>query len=172
MYKAIGEYSKARGINEDAALKELQAIFIALHEGERRHAKYLMTVPLSEDAALERDVILALVRSSKINEASALELRKDLDELVANNKMVKGFGQNSEPNSPFPLDENSDYYNVAGIRPEIRDETLAKYYTPNKEIVDQLKATVQEVHKATIELNKKANYWSQPVSNIVAFYGF
>ena len=172
LYKSIGEYSKARGLDEDAALKELQAVFIAMHEQERRHVKYLMTVPLNADAAQERDVILALVRSSKINEASATELRKDLDELVANNKMVKGYGQNSEPNSPFPLDENSDYYNVAGIRPEIRDETLTKYYAPNKELIDNIRSSVQEVHKATIELNKKANYWSQPVSNIVSFYGF
>jgi len=172
MYKAIGEYSKARGINEDTALKELQAIFIALHEGERRHAKYLMTVPLTAEAAQQRDVIMDLVRSADINEDTANALRAKLEELVANNKQEKGFGQNSEPNSGLSLDENSDFYNVAGIRPAIREETLAKYYTPNKEIIDQLKATVQEVHKATIELNKKANYWSQPVSNIVAFYGF
>jgi hypothetical protein len=172
LYKSIGEYSKARGIDEETALKELQAVFIAMHEKERRHVKYLMTVPLNADAALERDVILALVRSSKVDEATAAELRKDLDELVENNRMVKGYGQNSEPNSSFPLDENSDYYNVAGIRPEIRDETLAKYYAPNKELIDNIRSSVQEVHKATIELNKKANYWSQPVSNIVSFYGF
>ena len=172
MYKAIGEYSKARGINEEAALKELQAVFIALHENERRHIKYLMTVPLKDKAAEQRDAIMNLVRSADIDESTANALRVKLEELVANNKQEKGFGQNSEPNSSLSLDENSDDYNVAGIRPAVRDDTLAKYYTPNKEIVDQIKATVQEVHKATIELNKKANYWSQPVSNIVAFYGF
>jgi hypothetical protein len=171
MYKSIGEYSKARNIDEDAALKELQAVFIALHEGERRHAKYLMTVPLNAEAAMQRDTMMELVRSADIDEDTARTLRSMLEELVAGNKQEKGFGQNSEQ-SNFSLDENSDYYNVAGIRPAVREETLAKYYAPNKEIVDQIKATVQEVHKATIELNKKANYWSQPVSNIVAFYGF
>jgi hypothetical protein len=171
MYKAIGEYSKARGINEDTALKELQAVFIALHEGERRHAKYLMTVPLNGDAAMQRDAIMDLVRSADIDEDTANALRTKLEELVASNKQEKGFGQNSEP-SNFSLDENSDFYNVAGIRPAIREETITKYYAPNKEIIDQIRSTLQEVHKATIELNKKANYWSQPVSNIVAFYGF
>jgi hypothetical protein len=171
MYKAIGEYSKSRGIDEDAALKELQAVFIALHEGERRHAKYLMTVPLNAEAAMQRDTIMDLVRSADIDENTASALRTNLEELVANNKQEKGFGQNSEPSS-FSLDEDSDFYNVAGIRPAVREETLAKYYVSNKEIVDQIRATVQEVHKATTELNKKANYWSQPVSNIVAFYGF
>jgi len=172
MYKAIGEYSKSRGIDEDAALKELQAVFIALHEGERRHAKYLMTVPLNAEAAMQRDAIMDLVRSADIDQDTAVALRANLEELVANNKQEKGFGQNSEPNSGFSLDEDSDFYNVAGIRPAVREETLAKYYAPNKEIIDQIRATVQEVHKATTELNKKANYWSQPVSNIVAFYGF
>jgi hypothetical protein len=171
MYKAIGEYSKSRGINEDAALKELQAVFVALHESERRHAKYLMTVPLNAEAATQRDVIMDLVRSADIDEDTASALRATLEELVANNKQEKGFGQNSEQ-SNFSLDENSDFYNVAGIRPAVREETLDKYYVPNKEVVDQIRATVQEVHKATTELNKKANYWSQPVSNIVAFYGF
>ncbi len=171
MYKSIGEYSKARGIDEDAALKELQAVFIALHEGERRHAKYLMTVPLTAEAAETRTNIMDLIRSADIDEDTARAFRQELETLVANNKQEKGFGQNSEP-SNFSLDENSDFYNVAGIRPAVREETLAKYYTPNKEIIDQIRDTVQEVHKATTELNKKANYWSQPVSNIVAFYGF
>ena len=171
MYKSIGEYSKSRGIDEDAALKELQAVFIALHEGERRHAKYLMTVPLNAEAAMQRDAIMDLVRSADIDEDTASALRTKLEELVASNKQEKGFGQNSEP-SNFSLDEDSDFYNVAGIRPAIREETLAKYYAPNKELIDNIRSSVQEVHKATIELNKKANYWSQPVSNIVAFYGF
>jgi len=172
LYKAIGEYTKKRGINSDEALKELQAVFIALHEQERRQVKYLMTVPLNADAARQRDSIMDLVRSSDIDENTARTLRTMLDELVANNTMEKGFGIDSEPNSPLPLDVNSDFYNVAGIRPAVRDETLAKYYTPNKEAVDQIKESLQQVHKATIELNKKANYWSQPVSNIVSFYGF
>jgi hypothetical protein len=171
LYKAIGEYSKARGLDEDAALKELQAVFIAMHEGERRHAKYLMTVPLTAEAAQQRDAIMDLVRSSDINESTSKTLRNMLEELVANNKQEKGYGQNAEQ-SNFSLDEDSDFYNVAGIRPAIREETLAKYYAPNKELVDQINSAMQDIHKATVELNKKANYWSQPVSNIVAFYGF
>jgi hypothetical protein len=171
LYKSIGEYSKKRGVDEDVALKELQAIFIALHEQERRQVKYLMTVPLNADAAAQRDSIMELVRSSDIDEDTASTLRSMLNDLVENNKMEKGYGQDSEP-SNLPLDVNSDFYNVAGIRPNIREETLAKYYEPNRDAVDQIKESLQQVHKVTVDLNKRANYWSQPVSNIVAFYGF
>ena len=171
LYKAIGEYAKAKNLSEEDALRQLQGIFVALHEQERRHVKYLMSVPLNAEAATERQNLLKLVRSSQIDEATAVELRKYLEDLVANNKQEKGYGFDAEP-SDFSLDENSDFYNVAGIRPEIRDDILAKYYAQDKELVDQIKDALQTIHDATKELNKKANYWSQPVSNIVAFYGF
>jgi hypothetical protein len=173
LYKAIGNYATARGIKEDAALKELQAIFIALHEGERRQAKYLMTVPLTADAAAQRKAILELVRSNKIDEDTAKTFRTMLDELVANNKMQAGYGVDAEPSSSsMSLDINDDIYNVAGIRPAVIKETLSKLYEPNKELITPIKAALKTVHDATIELNKRGNYWSQPVSNIVAFYGF
>jgi hypothetical protein len=171
LYKAIGDYAKAKNIDEETALKQLQGIFVALHEQERRHVKYLMSVPLTAEAATQRQAILDLVRSNRINEETAAILKGELETLVANNKQEKGFGFDAEP-SDFSLDENSDYYNVAGIRPDVREDILAKYYAPDKELVDSIKNALQTIHKATIELNKKANYWSQPVSNIVAFYGF
>jgi hypothetical protein len=170
LYKAIGNYATAKGIKEDAALKELQAIFVALHEGERRQAKYLMTVPLTADAAAQRKAILELVRSNKIDEDTAKTLRTMLNDLVENNKMEAGFDDNGPSN--LPLDINDDIYNVAGIRPAVIQETLAKYYEPNKDLIAPIKDALQTVHNATIGLNKRGNYWSQPVSNIVAFYGF
>jgi hypothetical protein len=170
LYKAIGSYATAKGIKEDAALKELQAVFVALHEGERRQAKYLMTVPLTADAAAQRKAILELVRSNKINEDTAKTLRTMLDDLVENNKMEKGFDDDGPSN--LPLDINDDIYNVAGIRPDVIKETLAKYYKPDEALINPIRDALQTVHKATIELNRRANYWSQPVSNIVAFYGF
>lgn len=171
LYKAIGEYAKAKNIDEETALKQLQGVFVALHEQERRHVKYLLSVPLTAEAATQRQAILDLVRSNNINEQTAAVLKGELETLVANNKQEKGYGLDAEP-SDSSLDENSDYYNVAGIRPDVREDILSKYYAPDKELIDSIKNALQEIHKATIELNKKANYWSQPVSNIVAFYGF
>jgi hypothetical protein len=170
LYAAIGEYSKAKGVNEEQALKELQAIFVALHEGERRQAKYLMTVPLTADAAAQRKAILELVRSNQIDEDTARTLRTMLNDLVANNKMEKGFDDDGPSNRSTDIE--SDDYNVAGIRPKVIQETLATQYEPNKALIDPIREALQKIHDVTIELNKRGNYFSQPVSNIVAFYGF
>ena len=170
LYAAIGEYSKAKGVNEEQALKELQAVFVALHEGERRQAKYLMTVPLTADAAAQRKAILELVRSNQIDEDTARTLRTMLNDLVANNKMEKGFDDDGPSNRSTDIE--SDEYNVAGIRPKVIQETLTKQYEPNKELIDPIREALQKIHDVTIELNKRGNYFSQPVSNIVAFYGF
>lgn len=170
MYAAIGEYSKAKGVNEEQALKELQAIFVALHESERRQAKYLMTVPLTADAAAQRKAILELVRSNQIDENTSRTLRTMLDELVAKNKMEKGFDDEGPSNRSTDIE--SDDYNVAGIRPKVIQETLAKMYEPNKELIEPIREALQKIHAVTIDLNKRGNYFSQPVSNIVAFYGF
>jgi hypothetical protein len=172
LYKTIGEYAKAKNIDEETALKQLHGIFVALHEQERRHVKYLLSVPLTAEAAQTRENILKQIRSNaNLSKETIEQLRSYIETLVANNKQEKGYGFNAEP-SDFSLDENSDFYNVAGIRPEIREETIAKYYEPDKALIDPIRDALQTVHKATIELNRKANYWSQPVSNIVAFYGF
>ena len=172
LYEEIGNYAKAKNIDEETALKQLQGIFVALHEKERRHAKYLMSRPLNDKAATIRQNILKVVRSNTVlSKETVKELQAYMEDLVANNGQEKGFGFNAEP-SNISLDETSDDYNVAGIRPKIREETLAKYYAPDKALIDPIKNALQNIHKATIDLNKKANYWSQPVSNIVAFYGF
>ena len=172
LYKTIGEYAKAKNIDEETALKQLHGIFVALHEQERRHVKYLLSVPLTAEAAQTRENILKQIRSNaNLSKETIEKLRSYVESLVANNRQEKGYGFNAEP-SDFSLDENSDYYNVAGIRPEIREETIAKYYEPDKALIDPIRDALQTVHKATIELNRKANYWSQPVSNIVAFYDF
>ena len=172
LYKAIGEYATAKNVKEDVALKELQAIFVALHEGERRQAKYLMTVPLNQAAAEQRKKILELVRSNQIDEDTARTFRGMLNDLVENNKMAAGYGVDAEPQTSMSLDINDDAYNVAGIRPSVIAETLAKQYEPNKALIQPIKDALQKVHQVTIDLNRRGNYWSRPVSNIVAFYGF
>jgi hypothetical protein len=183
LYDAIGDYAKARKLSVDDALKELQAIFIAMHEPERRRVKYLMTVPLTADAAIKRQKILEIVRSNRVDEATAEKLRTSLDELVRDNVPPEGaIGSTydstgmlvDQPVSAAMRDEQSIVYNVAsGVDPKVFAEARALAAKPENAVyVKHIRDALQEVHKATIELNKRANYWSQPVSNIVAFYGF
>jgi hypothetical protein len=51
-------------------------------------------------------------------------------------------------------------------------EALANSDPEVKKQMDAVIKNIKSLHTVTTELNKQANYWSQPVSNRVAFYGF
>jgi len=71
------------------------------------------------------------------------------------------------------IDINHDTYNVTGMTPAASAAVRAQYQNmPNKDLIDDILNQVQQLHKVTTELNKEANYWSQPVSNRVFFYGY
>jgi hypothetical protein len=76
--------------------------------------------------------------------------------------------------NPDAYKEDSDKYIVeAGYDPQRISQYLSvlNNSTFKQQIMDTL-ATVNEIEQATIELNKIGNYWSRPVDNRVAFYGF
>jgi len=179
LYDAIGKYADARGLSDQEALLELQQVFVARHEPERRRAKYVLNVPLPLEAAMERKKIMSLVRSNQINEEQAARLRARLDALVENpaNKLkqgVKGYGANPDEGfSSLPQDEQSAYYNVvSGIDPKVFKMAITELYEPNKALIDPIEKAVKVLQKGTKELDTRANYWSQPVNNVVAFYGY
>ena len=179
LYDAIGRYANARGLSDQDALIELQQVFVSLHEPERRRAKYVLNVPLPLEAAMERKKIMSLVRSNQINEEQAKRLRARLDALVENpaNKLkegVKGYGANPDEGfSYLPQDEQSAYYNVvSGIDPKVFKMAITELYEPNKALIDPIQKAIKVLQKGTKELDTRANYWAQPVNNVVAFYGY
>ena len=179
LYDAIGRYANARGLSDQDALIELQQVFVSLHEPERRRAKYVLNVPLPLEAAMERKKIMSLVRSNQINEEQAERLRARLDALVENpaNKLkegVKGYGANPDEGfSYLPQDEQSAYYNVvSGIDPKVFKMAITELYEPNKALIDPIQKAIKVLQKGTKELDTRANYWAQPVNNVVAFYGY
>jgi hypothetical protein len=179
LYDAIGKYANARGLSDQDALIELQQVFVSLHEPERRRAKYILNVPLPLEAAMERKKIMSLVRSNQINEEQAERLRARLDALVENpaNKLkegVKGYSANPDEGfSSLPQDEQSAYYNVvSGIDPKVFKMAITELYEPNKALIDPIEKAIKVLQKGTKELDTRANYWSQPVNNVVAFYGY
>ena len=179
LYDAIGRYADARGLSDQDALLELQQVFVARHEPERRRAKYVLNVPLPLEAAMERKKIMSLVRSNQINEEQAKRLRARLDALVENpaNKLkqgVKGYGANPDEGfSSLPQDEQSAYYNVvSGIDPKVFKMAITELYEPNKALIEPIEKAIKVLQKGTKELDTRANYWAQPVNNVVAFYGY
>jgi hypothetical protein len=71
-------------------------------------------------------------------------------------------------------DIRNDRYNVIAKRsPKDIQEIKQLFDKPElKAQIDAVSQAVKDVHDVTIDLNREANYWSQPVQNIVSFYGF
>jgi hypothetical protein len=176
LYKDINaltaEYSKLSGQSFEEAMAELHLYAELKHEPERRHILYLLNVPLKDEAAAIRRDILSGV--SKLQgpeaqrEAQAKQYRQLLEDIVADRQNLK------DPLS----NENQDRYNVIADRgaqeiQEIRAAQMANPQVANHvKLLDSIMDRVQQVNKATAELNKIGHYWSTPVDNIVKFYDY
>jgi hypothetical protein len=191
--KAVGAFTKAAGLSTDEALAMLHKISEALHEPERRLVKYLLTVPLKTDNILNggtlspadrRAQIIQLLDSKKLTESQAKQLRAELEAIVK--KYADALGSSPREFAPVSQDPatrqaqlaerinpESAEYNVTGLTRASVLKILDQYENhPNKEQIEAVMDAVRRLHKATTDLNKIANYWSQPVSNRVAFYDF
>ena len=148
-------------------------------------------------AAQRRVDIVSLLNNHVLSQAQAKQLREELDSIVfekdANGQIVLDPEGYPKPNmtyvdaagsSPKPknvkgeggkaeIRYTSEHYNATGIdladAKKIRDDLKN---SPQADSVQKVTDALQQLHNATTEMNKLANYWSQPVSNRVAFYGF
>jgi hypothetical protein len=133
--------------------------------------------------------IKGLLDNPNITEAQSKALRAELDTYIfekdAKGEFVLDANGYKKPNIKYvdPLGYsptgNKDI-NVAnpafipsGMEP-IEVKTIVKKYEshPQKAEIDAVIKQLRALHEVTIELNKDAYYWAQPVSNRVAFYGF
>jgi hypothetical protein len=146
-------------------------------------------------AADFRDRIFKALDTKSFTEKQAETLRTELDKIVfttdANGNRVPNT-QYVDPLGRSPVqvtkkdgkvvgvdtDINSDTYNVTGLSLESNANRLVNYEKEiknNPELkkqMDVIIANIKKLHNVTTELNKQANYWSQPVSNRVNFYGW
>ena len=204
--KAVFGLSKALDLPINKTLDMAHRVLEAMHEPERREAKYLMTVPLSTTANIKfgtgtisaadlRDRIYKALDTNSFTEAQAKQLRATLDSIVfttdangnrvPNTKYVDPLGSSPRQTTKaggqvvgLDTDINNDIYNVTGLTSKSVAARMANYEAlanSDPEVKKQMDAVIKNIkslHTVTTELNKQANYWSQPVSNRVAFYGF
>lgn len=116
---------------------------------------------------------------SQLDEARrehALDLRSMLETIVAdksfwaktiNDKLVD---QNTNP----AFDQNSPMYNVIADRTTRQIEAIKRQkMVPGTEAeVQKVSDALKKVHELTKMLNRRANYQSQPSSNVIDFYNF
>lgn len=190
LQKAVIEFAKESGLDVDKGLNKLFRILEALHEGERRHEKFLMIVPLSNDKVLNggqispadrRAQIYEILNSNiKLSESQKQQLKAELEAIVKKYADPLGSSPRSSTKKdgtkvPLSVDEQNEIYNVTGLSPAARDLRLQQFNAlpaRQKQLADNVIASLGELHNATTELNKIGNYWSQPVSNLVGFYNF
>jgi hypothetical protein len=190
LQKAVAEFSKASGLDVNKGLNKLFRILEALHEGERRHEKYLMLVPLSNNKVLNggqlspadrRAQIYGILDTNvKLSESQKQQLKTELEAIVK--KYADPLGVSPRSNikkdgtvTPLPVDEQNEMYNVTGLSPAARDLRIQQFNAlpaGQKKLADEVIKRLGELHAATTELNMIGNYWSQPVSNRVGFYNF
>ena len=116
---------------------------------------------------------------SQLDEARrehVLDLRSMLETVVAdksfwaktiNDKLVD---QNTNP----AFDQNSPMYNVIADRTTRQIEAIKrqKMVPGTEDEVQRVSDALKKVHELTKMLNKRANYQSQPSSNVIDFYDF
>jgi hypothetical protein len=197
---AVAGYAKAAGITTEEALIDLHKVLEALHEPERRLVKYILSAPLENTkatitfngkkytAANLRVEIVKELNSGTTTEAEARQLRQQLDKIIfqtdSNGNIVKKNGV-PQPNMKYvdpvgfspsgikETDVSSIEFKVTALDQASVDKITQQYNDSKyKEEMDRVRTAVQAVHEATKSLNKIGNYWSQPVSNRVAFYGW
>lgn len=176
---AVAKLAKEQGVDAEEILMDLHEYFEAKHEPERRMVKYIMTVPLTKDANTEREAIINELKTNiKLTEEQAKEYRQLLDAIVSKNFDANGYsppGVNlkkpTEAEQVVALqDPNSSYYNVVGLTPQEVQVKIDKFGGMN--YLKEITSAMKDLHEATIEMNKKSNYWSKPVNNLKNFYGF
>jgi hypothetical protein len=190
LQKAIAEFAKESGLDVNKGLNKLFRILEALHEGERRHEKFLMVVPLNNDKVLNggqispadrRTQIYQILNTNvKLSESQKQQLKTELEAIVKKYADPLGVSPRSSTKkdgtrTPLPINEQNELYNVTGLSPAARDLRIQQFNAlpaKQKELADDVIARLGELHAATAELNMIGNYWSQPVSNLVGFYNF
>ena len=137
--------------------------------------KALNTKSFTKDQAIKlRDTLNAIVFTTDAN-GNQVPNPQYVDPLGSSPKQVKNKdGSVAGVNT----DINNDIYNVTGMTAAAIKERMANYnklVAGKPEVKKQMDAVIkniQKLHDVTTDLNKEANYWSQPVTNRVNFYGF
>jgi hypothetical protein len=171
----LDELSEAYGKNVNWVLARLHTYAIVLHDPERRHVKWLMEAPLNTvQAVTDRERLLKEVLKVPRQgfydpnaDARAKNIWAQLETLV-NNTLDK--------NSPFAKESNSKYDTLGPFSQDYIENVLKKYYDNDPNVkngtVGKLFDVLRKMDEATRKLNQESNYYSNPVANLVAAYGF
>jgi len=177
----INGLTKALGLEDsNQALNVLHKFKLGVHGQERRKTLYYLNRDLDEAKVLKdstgtsispkeyRNSIVQLIKTDKLLSKAQTKALWDNVEWVVDNYAT-----------PDPKDTiTSDKYNAVGI-PFAKEQRYIQDYNDlaannpaAKAYVDAIFDSLKKLNENTITLNKKSNYHSNPVDNIINFYGW
>jgi hypothetical protein len=186
---AFNELSKLTKLSNEKLVALIDKVSIAKHEPERRIVKFLKTAPLKPQMADVRQNIFKLLDSNTLSEAQAVRLRKKLDAIMFQvdqngNPVIGPDGypvvntNNVTPLGNSPRDfkttdvSHADYTVVDMDGASVKNINDEYNNHPQKALIDRVLAAQQEIINSSKELNQTANYVSDPVNNLINFYGW
>lgn len=195
--ESLASYARVvEGTIKDA-LEKADGYRIALHEPERRETKYLRNVPLNNTTKME--FLPGEPAMTAADARAALEKRRSLADtpqkqeavldmmryLAANHADPLGYSpvkaQLEAKGKEVPLEMTTDFYddiyNVIGTEytQEELDATREEYEgldAETKAAVDQVFADFDALNELNKNLNRRANYWTDKVDNVIGTYGW
>jgi hypothetical protein len=167
----LADLAKSMGITVQDALARLHMYAIHLHDPERRKIKYLREVPLTDNQAVrDRDSIIKDVIKIDRNKLGDAAAKQEAQKLLA--KLEALVAAKGVKTSPL-FDMNNEAYNTLGPYSLDQIEAFGRAFSgDNKTKAEKLIDILQKIEQTTIDLNKKSNYFSPPVQNLVDFYDF
>jgi hypothetical protein len=186
---AFNELSKLTKLSNEKLVALIDKVSIAKHEPERRIVKFLKTAPLKPQMADVRQNIFKLLDSNTLSQAQAVRLRKKLDAIMFQvdqngNPVIGPDGypvvntNNVTPLGNSPRDfkttdvSHADYTVVDMDGASVKNINDEYNNHPQKALIDRVLAAQQEIINSSKELNQTANYVSDPVNNLINFYGW
>jgi hypothetical protein len=181
--KDVNKLTALLGIDDNQTLNLLHNFRTGLNGQERRRTSYYLDLNRKLDTALKlkdasgaaispeayRDEILKLSCSDKkLSKKQAENLWSNVEWVVDNYSMP-------DPNA---AKIDNDRYNTLGITYQQEQRILQDYNDLGKTnpaakaLVDNIFDSMEKLNANTITLNKKSNYHSSPVDNIINFYGW
>jgi hypothetical protein len=199
--QAFADYMKIADKSFEDAMIDFHMFAEAFHEGERRLALFVQSVPLKTEktlmhmgkliSAAERRVqilgdpskgIPGLIHQIELTEAQRKQLWAELTNLAQNYGDPLGYTPREikfKPKTPAQAAEVLNMWNPAytalGVNKKEVDTRMAQFKAKSAEeqkaIMDIFKAT-KLLSSRTVELNKIGNYWAYPVSNLTGMYDY
>ena len=190
LHQTFQNWMKLSKQNTDDALNQFHRLAEMFHEPERRHVKWLMSVPLSKTqnlkhngkpiSAAERRIAIVgdprtgkpgLIHKVDLTQQQQQALRQELEMLAKNHADPLG----DSPRGIKATKETDAAFNVLGIEKAAVDKRMAEFDAKSPEekaLIMKMMADIKTISDATAKLNQIGNYWSTPVSNLVGIYDY